>query len=112
MQSLTFFHIKRLPRHLPPFQHGEPVYRRDGTDGVEPIRVCICLVSESECKDSKLNRYCCLFIEIFSKNVPLANFLTTHHRKINFFLISLLQNLELMEKILIFAARKETISSR
>ena len=53
MQSLTFFHIKRLPRHLPPFQHGEPVYRRDGTDGVEPIRVCICLVSESECKDSE-----------------------------------------------------------
>jgi hypothetical protein len=29
------------------------------------------------------------------KNLPLANIVATHHRKMNFFLISLLQNLEL-----------------
>jgi hypothetical protein len=32
--------------------------------------------------------------------------------KINFFLISLLENLEVTEKVSIFASRKETISSR
>ena len=32
--------------------------------------------------------------------------------KINFFLISLLENLEVTEKVPIFASRKETISSR
>ena len=45
----------------------------------------------------------------WGKSLPLANILTTHHRKMNFFLISLLENLELSEKVPIFASRKEPI---